>query len=126
MTTVLKLPRTRVVEKLPSGLLTLSLPPGMTLDRWVATETARLRRTYPAPKTAVTDLSPELADMYVTAREQRKLWDTRYELVKLRIREELGWAKIGLDRDMPFVTRRQYPVSSYEVESFDMDAIFPL
>lgn len=110
----------------PSHLLTLQLPPGMTLEKWVEQETARLREQYPRPKEPAKELGRDYAEMLRTAKHQRDFWTTKYELLKLELREDLGWAKKGLADGIPFIDRRQFPVSGYTVDSYDQDALFPV
>lgn len=118
--------RAEIVEDVPSRLLTLQLPPGISLDKWVKMETARLRHAYPEPKELATELDPELAEMLITSKAQLKRWTKSYQLTKLEIRGELGFHQVGTVRGVPFAERRMYPVKGYTVHPYDLDAIFPL
>jgi hypothetical protein len=118
--------RSVITEDVPSRLLALTLPPGVTLDKWVEMETARLRHAYPKPKVAAAELGLDYAEMLRVARHNRNYWAERYELLKLDLREELAWAKKGTVNGIPFVDRRQFPVNGYAVESYEQDALFPV
>ena len=118
--------RSVITQDVPSRLVAISLPPGLTLEKYVEAETDRLRGLYPKPTVNSVELGPEIAEMLEIARYNRAYWEERYQLTKLAIREELGFAKKGLNGGVPFVDRRQFPVTGYEVESFEQDAIFPL
>lgn len=118
--------RAVITQDMPSRLLTLQLPPGVTLDKWVEAETARLRQAYPKPKAAAVELGAEAAEMLRIAKNNRDEWEQKYQLYKLILREDLGWAKKGLANDIPFIERRQFPVRGYEVEAYDQDALYPL
>ncbi len=118
--------RSVITQDVPSRLLTLTLPAGVTLDKWVETETARLRHQYPKPKAGAVELGRDYAEMLRIARDRRNYWNERYELLKLDLREELGWAKKGTADEIPFIDRRQFPVKGYEVESYEQDALFPV
>lgn len=118
--------RTQITQDVPSKLIALELPPGVSLEKFVEQETERLRGLYPKPKVNSIELGSELAEMLQVARANLHFWEERYALVKLAIREELGFAKKGLNGGVPFVDRRQFPVSEYHVEPFDQDAIYPV
>jgi len=118
--------RSVINQDVPSRLLAVTLPPGTTLERFVEQETDRLKALYPKPKTQSVELGPELAEMLQIARYNRNYWEERYQLVKLALREELGFAKKGTSGGVPFVDRRQFPVTGYEVEPFEQDGIYPL
>jgi hypothetical protein len=118
--------RTEVTEDYPSQLLLLRRPPGVSLVKWVKSETGRLKETYPEIKESAKELGPEAAEMLRTAKYNRDLWSERYELVKLEIREQLGWAKKGTASDIPFIERRKFTVRDYHVNAYDEDALYPL
>jgi hypothetical protein len=118
--------RAVVTEDMPSGLLTLKLPPGTTLDKWVEHENARLKDRFPEIKHATKELGPELSEMLQIARRNKKLWEERYELIKLQIREEMEWSKKGTANDVPFIDRRIFHVKTFETPEHDVDALFPL
>lgn len=125
MSTRRNYPVTRVTQRLPSGLLAVELPPGVSLDKYIAQETEKLKERYPLKATS-TELGSELRAMYEVGRDMRNLWEMRYELVKLRLREEMKSAKIGMADGMPFVARRQHPVSGYTVDPYEQDALYPV
>lgn len=118
--------RSVITQDVPSRLLAVTLPAGTTLEKYVEQETDRLRGLYPKPKINSAELGPELAEMLSIAKYNRTYWEERYQLTKLAIREELGWAKKGLSGGVPFVDRRIFPVTGYEVEPYEQDAIFPV
>lgn len=118
--------RSVITQDVPSRLLAITLPPGVTLEKFVEAETERLRGLYPKPKTGSIELGPEVAEMLQIAKYNRAFWEERYQLTKLEIREQLGWAKKATNGGIAFADRRQFPVTGYEVESFEQDAIFPL
>lgn len=118
--------RSVITQDVPSRLVAISLPPGTTLERYVEAETDRLRGLYPRPTVNSVELGSELAEMLDIAKYNRAFWEEKYQLTKLAIREELGFAKKATSGGIAFADRRQFPVSGYEVESFDQDGIYPL
>jgi len=110
----------------PSYLLTLELPPGMSLDKWVEKETERIKQMYPDYKDTDVELGREYGEMYRTARFQRNEWEKRYELLKLDARERLGWARRGTADGLPFVQRRINNVKPYAVPGYVNDALYPV
>lgn len=118
--------RAVVTEDMPSGLLTLKLPPGVTLDNWVTQETARIRALYPVPKNDYTELGTETAEMLRIARFNRQMWEQRYELLKLRIREDMAWGKKGTADGVPFIDRRIFHIDEHPTAAHDVDALYPL
>jgi hypothetical protein len=118
--------RAVVTEDMPSGLLTLKLPPGTTLDNWVKDENQRIKDRFPEIKHETRELGPELAEMLRIAKHNKQLWEQRYELIKLQIREELQWARKGTADDLPFIGRRIFHVKTFETPEHTVDALFPL
>lgn len=118
--------RAVVTEDMPSKLLTLKLPPGVTLDAWVEQENQRLRSRYPNVKHPYTELGDESAEMFRIARYNRTLWEQRYQLVKLMLREDLEWGKKGTANGIPFIDRRIFHVDMFETPEHDVDALYPL
>lgn len=118
--------RARLIEEVPARLLTLTLPAGVTLDKWVKMETARLREMYPEPKNPGTELGAESAEMFRVAKKNRDMWERYYQLVKLDIREQLEWGKKALADDIPFLDRRIINISGYHVDPRTEDALFPV
>jgi hypothetical protein len=118
--------RAVVTEDMPSGLLTLKLPPGVTLDKWVKTETERLRTVYPETKWATIELGSESAEMLRVARHNKQVWEQRYELLKLKLREDMQWAKKGTCNEVPFIDRRIFHVDDFVTSAHDVDALYPL
>lgn len=118
--------RARIVEDVPAHLVEVKLPPGVTLEKYIETVNARLKGLYPKPKVDSVELGPECAEMIRIAKYNRDLWEMRYQLLKLEIREQLGFAKKGTADGIPFIDRRQFPVSGYKVDPYDQDAIYPL
>jgi hypothetical protein len=132
------------VEQIPSGLLTLKLPPGYSLDRWVEQETERLKEQHPHIQSESVELGPKYRRMHEVASHRRKAAETQYELLKLRMRERLGDAAYGTALGVPFISRRIYPVPGepskrtcaacgtvtsehgYWVDGYEMDAMFPV
>lgn len=118
--------RSVITQDVPSRLVAIEVPAGTTLEKYIEAETERLRTKYPEPTVNSIELGSELAEMLHIARANRAYWEERYQLTKLAIREELGFAKKGLNGGIPFVDRRIFPVTGYEVENFTQDAIFPV
>lgn len=118
--------RAVITQDVPSHLLTLKLPAGFSLDKWVEQENARIRQMYPTYKDPAKELGREYAEMWRLARYNVRFWAERYELLKLETREELGWAKKGLADGIPFVDRRMFPVQGYEVDGYEQDALYPV
>lgn len=135
---------TQVIEEVPSGLLTLKLPIGYSLDRWVKEETERLQTEHPHILTGTAELGPKYRRMHEVASARRKAAETQYELLKLKIRERMGDAQTATSQGVPFVTRRIYPVPAepakwncdncgsvfsrdgFWTDGYLMDAIFPV
>lgn len=118
--------RAQITEDVPSRLLTLELPPGVSLAKWVKMEEARIKYAYPEAKDTEVPVDPDLAESFLVSKAQLKRWTQSYKLAKLEIREEMGWARTGTVNGVPFVRRRQYPVKGYEVHGYELDAIFPV
>lgn len=114
-----------IIESVPSGLLTLHLPPGKTLTRWVEEENARLKARYPEIKKASKELGPVTEAEYQAARKRLKKAEQDYELLKLRIREDLGSAAIATSGGIGFIERRIYTVPTFITPEYRMDALFP-
>jgi hypothetical protein len=118
--------RSVIHRDVPTSLLTLQLPPGVSLDKWVKMETARLRHQYPEVKEPSVELGGETSEILDICKAERDLWTMRYEVHKLHIREEMGYAYRGLAEGLPFIERRITPVKGYEVNPYEQDALYPL
>lgn len=118
--------RAVITQDVPDYLLTLELPGGMTLDKWVEMETARIRQMYPDYKDRDVELGREYGEMFRIARHNRTEWEKRYELLKLDVREQMGWHRRGLADGLPFVTRRINNVKPYAVPGYVNDALYPV
>jgi hypothetical protein len=132
-----------VTEEVPSGLLTLKLPPGYSLDRWVEEETERLKAKYPHPH-GTKELGPRWRRMHEVASHRRKQAETTYELFKLKLWEKAGDAETVTSQGIGFKTRRQYHVPTepakwecglcgaytskdgFWTPGYEMDAWFPV
>jgi hypothetical protein len=118
--------RSVIRRDVPTGLLTLQLPPGVSLDKWVKMETARLRHQFPEVKEASVELGKEASEILDICKAERDLWTMRYEVHKLHIREDMGYAHRGLADGLPFIERRITPVKGYEVNPYEQDALYPV
>ena len=118
--------RSVIRQDVPSGLLTLQLPPGVSLDKWVEMENVRLKQQFPVVKEPYAELGIEASEILNICKAERALWAMRYEVHKLRLREELGFAHRGLANGVPFIERRIMNVRGYEVEPYEQDALYPL
>jgi hypothetical protein len=118
--------RSVIRQDVPSGLLTLQLPPGVSLDKWVEMENTRLKHQFPAIKEPYAELGAEASEILNICKAERALWAMRYEVHKLRLREDLGFAQRGLANGVPFIERRMFPVKGYEVDPYEQDALYPL
>ncbi len=117
--------RTIVTRDVPTRLLTLDLPPGVTLDRWVKAETERLRLEYPKMRNTSAEMDPEFREMLTIARADRTGAERRYELLKLELRAQLGAHRQGTANGIPFIARRQTPIEGHVVDPYVQDALFP-
>lgn len=118
--------RTVIKQDVPSGLLTLTLPPGISLDKWVKMETARIEHQYPSIKEGSVELGAETEEIFRICKAERDTWNIRYEVAKLHLREDLGYAKRGLANGIPFIERRITSVSDYHVDAYEQDALYPI
>lgn len=115
-----------LTQEIPSGLLTLKLPPDMSLDKWVEMETARLKNEYPEIIKESVELGPERREEYVTARYLLREAEQRYELCKLRLREEMGAAKKATANGNPYAFRYITPVPGFWTQDHIRDVVQPL
>lgn len=118
--------RVTITQDVPEQVVLLQRPPGIGLKKWVDMESARLRYEYPKPKETSKELGLVAAEIMDVTRHEAKDWDEKYQLAKLMVRELLGWASVGTANGVPFVERRQFPVSGYAVDAYDQDALYPL
>lgn len=118
--------RELLTQEIPSGLLTLHLPPDVSLDKWVEMETHRLRYEYPEITKESVELGPERREEYVTARYLLREAEQRYELCKLRLREDMGAAKKATSNQIPFASRYITPVTGFYTEPYIRDVVQPL
>lgn len=127
--TVTHRPRQRrdiITEEIPSGLLTLNLPPGMSLNKWVETETARLKNTYPEIVKETIELGAERREEYVVARHRLREAEQMYELCKLRLREDMGPAKKATANGIPYAFRYITAVDGFWTDPYVRDVVQPL
>ena len=115
-----------LTTEIPSGLLTLQLPPDVSLDKWVEMETSRLKHEYPEIIKESVELGPERREEYVTARYLLRQAEQRYELCKLRLREDMGAAKKATANDVPFAFRYITPVDGFYTQPYTRDVVQPL
>jgi hypothetical protein len=118
--------RSVIRQDVPSGLLTLQLPPGISLDKWVKMENARLKHQYPAVKESYAELGSDAKEILEVCKAERDLWTMRYEVHKLHLREDLGFAHRGLAEGVPFIERRITKVKPYSVPEQEQDALYPI
>jgi len=124
MKTVKVRSRAEITVDAPSQLALLEVPAGMTLDEYREQEETRIKLLYPAVKVAVAELDPELREMLRIADQETAYWETKRQLVRLKIREALEFAKKGTVEGIPFVDRRIYDVKEHEVRGFTVDALY--
>jgi hypothetical protein len=108
----------------PSQLAMLEVPAGMTLDEYREQEEARLKLLYDKVKVAVIELDPELREMLRIADQEAAYWETKRQLVRLKLREAMEFAKKGTVDGVPFVDRRIYDVREHEVHGHTVDALY--
>ena len=115
-----------LTQEIPSGLLTLQLPPDISLDKWVEQETARIKHQYPDITEEAAELGSERREEYVTARYLLRQAEQRYELCKLRLREDMGAAKKATANTVPFAFRYITPVDGFYTQPYIRDVVQPL
>jgi hypothetical protein len=115
-----------LTQEIPSGLLTLRLPPDMSLDKWVEMETARLKQEYPEITKETIELGPERREEYVTARYLLREAEQRYELCKLQLRESMGAAKKATANNIPYAFRYITDVDGFYTQPYTRDVVQPL
>jgi hypothetical protein len=123
MTALTEQKRSLITVDTPDGFLDLAVPPGWTLDKWYKHETRRLAALYPEPALPSTELPGRLADMLTAADSLYKLGEMKRRLVRLLIREQLGWAQEGTVNGWPVARRVQQDVRGYSVEPYSRDMI---
>jgi hypothetical protein len=110
-------------------LAVLQVPADWKLADWLEYEKDRLVSQFPHIKESeqTSEVSYELAAMLRTADEHARTWEARRQLVRVRIREEIGWAKRAVTADgRPVAERRIYDVEAHRVDDYHVDAIFGL
>jgi hypothetical protein len=98
----------------------------MSLDKWVELETGRLKDEYPEILKEAVELGPERREEYVTARYLLREAEQRYELCKLRLREEMGAARKATANEIPYAFRYITPVEGFFTQSHIRDVVQPL
>lgn len=106
----------------PAELLLLRPPDGWTIDRWYQQENDRLARMYPEVKIEDAEVPAEFAEM-ITAVSAFEAWAKRKKLLKLALREEMGYARVAMVNGNPVAERRQYHVREHPVRAYDVDTI---
>lgn len=124
MKTVKVRSRAEITLDAPAQLALLEVPAGMTLDEYREQEEMRLKQLYPTVKVSQTELDPELREMLRIADQEAAYWETKRQLVRLKIREALEYAKKGTVDGIPFVDRRIYEVREHEVHQHTVDALY--
>lgn len=115
-----------LTQEVPSGLLTLDLPPGVSLDKWVEMETARIKYEYPEITQEAVELGPERREEYVVARHLLRQAEQRYELCKLQLREEMGPARKATANGVGYAFRYITPVAGFWTSDHVRDVVQPL
>jgi hypothetical protein len=116
--------RVTITQDMPAALEDLKLPPGVTLDKFLDAEKQRISAKYPVVKEGVTEVDPELKEMMRIADREQKYWEEKRQLVRLRIREQMGFAKKAAADGEVFAERRMFPVDEKITDSYDVDAIY--
>ena len=116
--------RAVITVEAPPMLATLEVPAGLTLEQWREQEEARLKLLYPKIKAATTEIDPDLAEMLRIADQEAAYWEQKRQLIRLKIREQLEWAKKGTVNGVPVVDRRIFPVKEHEVHDYEVDALY--
>ena len=125
MKTVTK--RAVITEEIPLRLAELHVPPDWRLADWLEYEHDRIKAMYPVIKDPAKEVSLELCDMLRVADRLASEWEEKRQLVRVIVREELGFAKRAITPDgKPLAERRMYPVEPYSVGEHKVDAIFRL
>lgn len=111
--------------EVPEEFMAMQVPPGYTLKQWLAAEQERLTRQYPDIKHAEKEVNPDLEDMLDTADHFTKWFLIKSKLTRLRIREEMEYARRAVNADgMAFAERRMFPVKEHNVRQYDVDAVY--
>lgn len=108
----------------PEDFMAMKVPPGYTLKQWLAAEQERLTRLYPDIKIAEQEVDPDLDDMLRTSDYFTKWFLIKSKLTRLRIREEMGYARKATVDQMPIAERRMFPVKEHNVRQYDVDAVY--
>lgn len=117
-----------LIEDVPLRLTELHVPADWRASDWLKHEHARIKAMYPVIKDVPPqEVSLELCDMLRIADRLAAEWEERRQLVRVVVREELGWAKRAVTPDgKPLAERRVYDVDGYSVGDHMVDAIFRL
>lgn len=120
--------RAVVSEEIPLRLAELHVPANWRTADWLQYEHDRIKAMYPVIKDVPPqEVSLELCDMLRVADRLAAEWEEKRQLVRVIVREELGFAKRAITPDgKPLAERRMYPVEGYKVGEHKVDAIFRL
>lgn len=120
--------RAVITEEIPLRLAELHVPANWRAADWLQYEHDRIKAMYPVIKDVPPqEVSLELCDMLRVADRLAAEWEEKRQLVRVIVREELGFAKRAVTPDgKPLAERRMYPVEGYEVGEHKVDAIFRL
>ena len=120
--------RAVITEEIPLRLAELHVPANWRTADWLEHEHDRIREMYPVIKDVPAEtVSLELCDMLRVADRLAAEWEEKRQLVRVIVREELGYAKRAVTPDgKPLAERRMYPVGEYSVGEHKVDAIFRL
>lgn len=122
----MKIKKTITIEiEVPAELADLEVPATLSLDAWTALEKERITGLYPFIKGGVTEVGPELMQMYLRASQEAKFWETKRQLICLKVLEAIGFGKKAAGNGQIFAERRDYPVAEHPVSDFRVNAVFP-
>lgn len=108
----------------PEEFMAMKVPAGYTLKQWLTEETERITRAYPSIKIGEQEVNPGLDDMLRTSDYFTKWFLIKSKLTRLRIREEMGYARKATVEGLPIAERRMFPVKAHPVQGYDVDAIY--
>jgi hypothetical protein len=108
----------------PEQFMAMQVPAGYTLKQWLAVETERITRMYPDRKITEKEVSPDLQDMIDTADHFTKWFLIKAKLTRLRIREEMEYARYANVHGLRIAERRMFPVKAHPVSAYDVDAVY--
>jgi hypothetical protein len=97
-------------------------PDGLTATAWKD----KLKEKYPAPTEGVCrEVTKDLQEQLRLAQEAQSYWINQVNLVKAKIRQEMGGAEIATINGVPFMVRRLVPYVGHNVPAGFRDTLMP-